>query len=351
MEKETKILSWNELDEVIRLLKKGEIIAFPTDTVYGLAAIATKKAAFEELVRVKNRNPEKPFTLMCASLGMAAIYGEMNCPTAETMKQFFPGKVTALLKARKGVPSWVTLGKETVGIRVPDDKNVLALIENLRAPLLVPSANISDNPPLSKFEDVVKVFDGKIAAIIKGGCSEKVPSTIVNFVGEPALVREGPIPFERIQNVYKDAFEKPLVISLGSDHGGFKAKQAIKKHLKASGYIIKDVGTHNKKSCDYPLFGIKAAQLVANKEVDFGILVCTSGEGIMISANKVPGIRCGLGYDDEATAKTREHNNANMVAFGQKYIPLKNILRRVDIFLAEKFSSEEKHQRRVSEIE
>ena len=102
-----------------------------------------------------------------------------------------------------------------------------------------------------------------------------------------------------------------LKISIGSDHGGFAYKEAIKEHLKGK-YEVIDVGTHDENSCHYPEFGIKAANLVATGECAFGILVCTSGEGIMMSANKVKGVRCGIGYNDEVSALMRMHNDATI---------------------------------------
>ena len=139
-----------------------------------------------------------------------------------------------------------------------------------------------------------------------------------------------------------------LKISIGSDHGGFAYKEAIKKHLEGK-YEIIDVGTYSEESCHYPEFGLKAARLVGSGECQFGIVVCTSGEGIMISANKVKGVRCGMGYNDEVTALSRMHNDANMIAFGQKFMALKDVLRRVDIFLSTKFEGG-RHEVRVQLI-
>ncbi|MDY6430044.1 MAG: RpiB/LacA/LacB family sugar-phosphate isomerase [Bacilli bacterium] len=143
---------------------------------------------------------------------------------------------------------------------------------------------------------------------------------------------------------------KNLTISLGSDHGGFKYKEAIKEHLLSLGAKVLDEGCYDEQSCDYPIFAKKAANDVSTNKADFGILVCTSGEGISIAANKVSGIRCGIGYNDVVTAKLREHNNANMISFGQAYMKLEDVLRRVDIFLTTSFSTEEKHIRRVKQI-
>ena len=139
-----------------------------------------------------------------------------------------------------------------------------------------------------------------------------------------------------------------LKISLGSDHGGFAYKEAIKKHLEGK-YEVIDVGTCNEDSCNYPEFGIKAAKLVSSGECTFGILVCTSGEGIMMSANKVKGVRCGIGYNDDVSMFMRLHNDANMIAFGQKFMELEDVLRRVDIFLSTKFEGG-RHATRVQMI-
>lgn len=139
-----------------------------------------------------------------------------------------------------------------------------------------------------------------------------------------------------------------LKISIGSDHGGYQYKEAIKEHLEGK-YEIVDVGTFNEESCHYPDFGIAAAEKVSSGECQFGIVVCTSGEGIMMSANKVKGIRCAMGYNDEVTKLSRQHNNANMIAFGQKFMNLDDVLRRVDIFLNTDFEGG-RHATRVKII-
>lgn len=141
-----------------------------------------------------------------------------------------------------------------------------------------------------------------------------------------------------------------MKISVGSDHAGFAYKQEVVKHLQELGHEVVDCGTYSTDSCDYPIFSKAAANKVASGECNFGILVCSSGEGIMMAANKVKGIRCGLGYDDVATEFTRRHNNANMVAFGANYMKLEDVLRRIDIFLSTDFEGG-RHERRVNEIE
>lgn len=141
-----------------------------------------------------------------------------------------------------------------------------------------------------------------------------------------------------------------MKLSIGSDHAGYNYKQEIIKYLEGKGHVIIDCGTNSLDSCDYPIFGRAAAEKVANKEVDFGILVCSSGEGIMMTANKVKGVRAGLAYNDDVARLIRQHNNANMIAFGANFMKLEDVLRRIDIFLATDFEGG-RHERRVNKIE
>lgn len=142
-----------------------------------------------------------------------------------------------------------------------------------------------------------------------------------------------------------------MKIALGADHAGFAYKEAIKQFLEKKGYQIIDVGTFSTDSTDYPIFGREAGKKVASKDADFGILVCSSAEGIMISANKIKGVRCGIGYNDDVARLLRQHNNGNMIAFGASFMDLNDVLRRVNIFLHTDFEGGGRHERRVSEIE
>lgn len=135
-------------------------------------------------------------------------------------------------------------------------------------------------------------------------------------------------------------------IILGSDHGGFEYKQNLMFHLLALGYEVYDGGTYTHDSCDYPIYGENVARYVASGNADFGVVICTTGEGIAMAANKVPGIRCGIAYSDEVTELMRRHNDANVIAFGASFMSFEDVKRRLDIFLNTKFEGE-RHQRRV----
>ncbi len=141
------------------------------------------------------------------------------------------------------------------------------------------------------------------------------------------------------------------MIALGADHGGFKLKEAIKKHLDSQNIQYKDFGANSTDSVDYPEFGKAVANAVASGECNQGILVCGTGIGISISANKVSGIRCALCGDVFSAEATREHNDANILALGARVTGEGLALKIVDTFLNTPFSNDERHQRRIDKIE
>ena len=142
-----------------------------------------------------------------------------------------------------------------------------------------------------------------------------------------------------------------MLVALGSDHGGYDLKQEVIGYLKEKGIAFKDFGCMGKESCDYPEYGRAAAEAVAGGECDMGIVICTTGIGISIVANKVKGVRCALCADTVSARLTREHNDANMLAMGAGIIGKNLALGIVETFLNTPFSGEEKHARRVKAIE
>ncbi len=141
------------------------------------------------------------------------------------------------------------------------------------------------------------------------------------------------------------------MIAIGSDHGGYDLKQKVIAHLEERGLACRDFGCPDKNSCDYPVYGAAVAKAVASGECDRGIVICTTGIGISITANKVKGIRCALCGDPVSARLTREHNDANVLAMGAAIIGERVALNIVDIFMDTPFSDEEKHQRRINQIE
>lgn len=141
------------------------------------------------------------------------------------------------------------------------------------------------------------------------------------------------------------------MIAIGSDHGGFELKKAVMAHLKKRGLEYKDFGTYTKDSCDYPEYGRAVALAVASGEFERGIVICGTGIGISIAANKVPGIRAALCGDCFSAQATREHNDANILAMGARVVGEGLALKIVDTFLDTPFSNDERHIRRISLIE
>ncbi|MGM9971714.1 MAG: ribose 5-phosphate isomerase B [Anaeroplasmataceae bacterium] len=142
-----------------------------------------------------------------------------------------------------------------------------------------------------------------------------------------------------------------MKISIACDHGGLELKNSVIEYLKASGHEIVDFGTYTKDSCDYPVFGKKAALAVATGDCERGIVICSTGIGMSIVANKVKGVRCALVTDTNSARLTREHNNTNVLALGQKNVTTELALEIVKIWIETPFSNEERHIRRINMIE
>ena len=141
-----------------------------------------------------------------------------------------------------------------------------------------------------------------------------------------------------------------MKIAIGSDHGAFALKSKFISHLEAQGHEVKDFGTYSLASCDYPDFAGAAAKAVASGECEKGIVLCTTGIGVSISANKIKGIRCALLSDVMSARMTREHNDTNMMASGAGVVGQMLALEIVDTWLGTEFSNEERHQRRIDKM-
>ena len=141
-----------------------------------------------------------------------------------------------------------------------------------------------------------------------------------------------------------------MKIAVGSDHGGFALKEAVKKHLEAKGIEVEDFGCYSTESCDYPEFGEAAARAVASGECERGIVICTTGIGISIAANKVKGIRCAHCADSLEAELTRRHNDANVMAIGAGFTGSVLAKRMTDVFLSTEFEGG-RHARRVGQLD
>lgn len=141
------------------------------------------------------------------------------------------------------------------------------------------------------------------------------------------------------------------MIAIGSDHGGFELKKKLIEHLSERGLEYKDLGTYSSASCDYPVYAKAVARAVASGECDRGILICGTGIGVSMTANKVHGIRAALCGDCFSAEATRQHNDANVLCMGARVVGEGLALKIADTFLDTPFSNDERHIRRISMIE
>jgi len=141
-----------------------------------------------------------------------------------------------------------------------------------------------------------------------------------------------------------------MKIAIGCDHGALELKNVLIPHLEKQGYTVKDFGTYTLDSCDYTDFAAAAARAVAAKECNKGIVLCTTGIGVSIAANKIRGIRCALLSDLKSARMTREHNDTNMMALGAGIVEQSLALEIVDTWLSTEFSGEARHQRRIDKL-
>jgi ribose 5-phosphate isomerase B len=142
-----------------------------------------------------------------------------------------------------------------------------------------------------------------------------------------------------------------MKIAFACDHGGLELKNHIIEFVKKMGHEVEDFGTYTLDSCDYPVYGKKAAEAVASGKCDRGIVICSTGIGMSIVANKVKGVRCALLTDENSARLTREHNNTNCMAMGQKNVSFDLAERIVTVWLNTEFSNAERHIRRINMIE
>lgn len=193
-------LNKNEKNKIIEMLKDGKLLAFPTETVYGLGILSTKEEYFKRLVEVKNRAIDKPFTLMIGDVKEVSDIVELNETTLKIIKEFTPGPLTLILKVKKDIPSYLDLSTGFVGIRIPGDEFLLDVLKKVNIPLLVPSANPSNLKPAMTSEEVYDYFNEKIDGIVVGNIKSNIPSTIIKIdENKLTLIREGELKLKEIE--------------------------------------------------------------------------------------------------------------------------------------------------------
>lgn len=199
-----KIVSFKDKELLKHLLLNNQVIAFPTETVFGLGVVASNKTAFDNLVKIKRRPPDKPFTLMCSSIDEMQKYVVFTNKSLRIAEFFMPGSLTMILPVARNVPEYITLGTKFIGIRIPETIGLRDLISYVGCPLLVPSANKSGDKPATTVEEVKNYFDDEIEVCVDGVCSTNEPSTIIMIDKDDLkIIRQGPISEEEIRKVWE----------------------------------------------------------------------------------------------------------------------------------------------------
>ena len=195
-----KLYETNEIERIKNDLLNGEIVAFGTDTVFGLACVYDDPKAIQKVYDAKNREARKALPMMCKSVDIIKEVAYVSDDAYKIMKAFMPGAITIIYKKRPCISDLATSGMDTIGIRIPNDDFVLSLLREVEKPLLVTSANISNEPSELKWEEVYKKLDGRIDGIVKRDASGS--STIVDCSGEEIkILRQGPISEKEIREV------------------------------------------------------------------------------------------------------------------------------------------------------
>lgn len=183
----------------LEALNNHQVIAFPTETVFGLGVFYDDERAYNLLNKVKRRREDKPYTMMLSNAGDIFKYADINPRYMNLIKKYMPGPLTILVKAKSCVPGYVTHNTGVVGIRIPENKEALDLLNYLGKPLLVPSANRADEKPALNDEEVKTVFKDEIKVVVPGSTCKGQPSTIIDLTGnEIKLIRKGPVSLEEL---------------------------------------------------------------------------------------------------------------------------------------------------------
>ena len=198
----SKIYNWsenineNELDNCIEVLRNEGIVIFPTETVYGIGANAYCEKSVKKIYEIKERPEEKPLSILVSNIDEITKYAIINNSIEEKIiKNFMPGPITIILEKKSGVFDYIASGKNTIGIRIPDNKIILKILENLKLPIVAPSANISGHPSGIELSEILPDFENKVDICIDGGKSElSESSTIVQVVDNKInILRQGKI--------------------------------------------------------------------------------------------------------------------------------------------------------------
>lgn len=199
----TKVVLENQMNEICDVIQKGGIVAFPTETVYGVGIHFNDEEALERLMEAKNRDYSKAITLMVADKADISQYAYISPQAQKMIDQFMPGMITLIFNKKESVRDSMTNGKSTIGIRIPDSEFVLSLLKKV-GPMLVTSANLSQHSNTTSTQEVLNQLDGRIDLVVDGKTSDNIASTVVDVSqDEIKILRAGKITKEQIEEAIK----------------------------------------------------------------------------------------------------------------------------------------------------
>ena len=199
---ETKYLEKEDMKEIVEILNDGGVVAFPTDTVFGVGVRWDQTTAIEKLKVAKGRPENKPFPMMVSSIDQIKKVAVVNDRDEKIIQHFMPGALTMIFKKREDVDPVVTNGFDTIAIRMPNDSFILNLLDRLNVPMLVTSANQSGLPAALDDEEALNQLGGRIEAIVKGKSKAEKASTILDVTKSTLIVvREGELTLKEIESV------------------------------------------------------------------------------------------------------------------------------------------------------
>jgi len=180
------------IKQVVAVLNDGGVIAYPTDTQYGIGCDLLQKRSIEKVYRLKRRNPKQPFSFICSDLKLISEYAKVSNYAYKTMRRLLPGPYTFIMEGTRLVPKIMLTRRKEAGIRVPDNRLCLAIVREMGHPVINTSATDENGEALSDPEEIARIYKGSLDLVIDGGPVPGVPSTVVSLIGDtPFIIREG----------------------------------------------------------------------------------------------------------------------------------------------------------------
>lgn len=199
----TKVIKDTDFNSIVEVIKEDGVVAFPTETVYGVGVRFNSEKALDKLMEAKNRDYSKAITLMVSDQEEIEKYAYVSENAKKIIHAFMPGMITMVFKKKESVNPVMTNGKETIGVRIPDNFYVLELLRQV-GPMLVTSANLSNHPNTTSTQEVLDQLDGRIDIVVDGHTSDNIASTVVDVTGENIqILREGKVTKKDIEEVLK----------------------------------------------------------------------------------------------------------------------------------------------------